>query len=55
MKRPVVIVDPLSSGIELAPAFKARGVPAIAITLTNEDWPEFAFKVFIILFSQRSF
>lgn len=32
MNRPVVIVDPLSSGIELAPAFKARGIPAIAVT-----------------------
>ena len=41
MNRPVVIVDPLSSGIELAPAFKARGIPAIAVTLTNEEWPEF--------------
>ena len=34
MKRPVVIVDPRSSGIELAPAFKARGIPAIGITFT---------------------
>jgi biotin carboxylase len=33
MNRPVVIVDPRSSGIELAPAFKARGIPAIAVTL----------------------
>ncbi len=41
MKRPVVIVDPLSSGIELAPAFKARGIPAIAVTLKSEEWPEF--------------
>ncbi|MCE3044467.1 ATP-grasp domain-containing protein [Legionella sp. 16cNR16C] len=32
MNRPVVIVDPLSSGIDLAPAFKSRGIPAIAIT-----------------------
>jgi hypothetical protein len=39
--RPVVIVDPLSSGIELAPAFKARGIPAIAVTLKTEEWPEF--------------
>jgi len=44
MKRPVVIVDPLSAGIELAPTFKARGIPAIAITLTNEEWPEFGSK-----------
>lgn len=34
MRRPVVIVDPRSSGIELAPAFKARGIPAIGITFT---------------------
>jgi len=45
MKRPVVIVDPLSAGIELAPTFKARGIPAIAITLTNEEWPEFGSKM----------
>ncbi|MGX8784294.1 ATP-grasp domain-containing protein [Legionella pneumophila] len=38
MNRPVVLVDPLSSGIELAPAFKARGIPAIAITLKHPDW-----------------
>ncbi len=31
MKRPVIIVDPLSSGIELASAFKKRGIPSIAI------------------------
>lgn len=30
--RPVVIVDPLSSGVELAPAFRAQGVPAVAIS-----------------------
>lgn len=45
MKRPVVIVDPLSSGIELAPAFKARGIPAIAVTLKTEEWPEFGSKM----------
>lgn len=45
MKKPVVIVDPLSSGIELAPAFKARGIPAIAVTLTNKEWPEFGSKI----------
>lgn len=38
MNRPVVIVDPLSSGIELAPAFKARGISAIAVTLKPLDW-----------------
>lgn len=31
MIRPIVIVDPLSSGIELASTFKAKGVPCIAI------------------------
>ena len=45
MNRPVVIVDPLSSGIELAPTFKARGIPAIAVTLTNEEFPEFGAKI----------
>lgn len=45
MNRPVVIIDPLSSGIDLAPAFKARGIPAIAVTLTNEEWPEFGSKI----------
>lgn len=45
IKRPVVIVDPLSSGVELAPAFKARGIPAIAVTLTTEEWPEFGSKM----------
>ncbi|MFM7202616.1 MAG: ATP-grasp domain-containing protein [Myxococcota bacterium] len=41
MNRPVVIVDPISSGIELAPTFKARGVPAVAVSLQTADWPEF--------------
>ncbi len=45
MNRPVVIVDPLSSGIELAPAFRARDIPAIAITLINKEWPEFGSKI----------
>jgi len=45
MNRPVVIVDPLSSGIELAPTFKARGIPAIAVTLENQEWPEFGSKM----------
>jgi biotin carboxylase len=31
MTSPVVIVDPVSSGTELAPAFAARGVPAVAV------------------------
>lgn len=45
MNRPIVIVDPLSSGIELAPAFKARGIPAIAITLKPLDWIGFGAKM----------
>lgn len=45
MNRPVVIVDPLSSGIELAPAFKVRGIPAIAITLKTTDWIGFGAKI----------
>jgi biotin carboxylase len=45
MKRPAVIVDPLSSGIELAPTFLARGIPAIAVTLETEEWPEFGSKM----------
>ena len=45
MNRPVVIVDPLSSGIELAPAFKARGIPAVAITLKPLDWVGFGAKI----------
>jgi biotin carboxylase len=45
MNRPVVIVDPLSSGIELAPTFSARGIPAIAVTLSTQDWPEFGSKI----------
>jgi len=32
MTRPVVIVDPLSSGVELAPAFNARGIPCVAVS-----------------------
>lgn len=44
-KRPVIIVEPTSSGIELAPAFKARGIPAIAVMLGNEEWPEFGSKI----------
>lgn len=45
MNRPVVIVDPLSSGIELAPAFKARGIPAIAITFKSQGWIGFGMKM----------
>lgn len=45
MSRPVVIVEPLSSGIELAPAFRARGIPAIAVTLKTSDWTGFGSKI----------
>ncbi len=45
MNRPVVIVDPLSSGVELAPAFRARGIPAVAVTLDTEEWPEFGSRI----------
>ena len=45
MSRPIVIVDPLSSGIELAPTFKARGIPAIAVTLETVEWAEFGSKL----------
>ena len=57
MTRPVVIVDPLSSGVELAPAFRARGIPSIAVTLVNEEWPEFGSKMkssdFIDIFPEQ--
>ena len=45
MNRPVVIVDPKSSGVELAPAFKAHGIPAIAVTLSPLDWNGFGSKI----------
>jgi len=45
MNRLVVIVHPVESGIELAPAFKARGVPAIAITFKPRDWIGFGSKI----------
>lgn len=32
MKNPVVIIDPRSSGVELAPAFQANGIPVIGVT-----------------------
>lgn len=44
MNRPVVIVDPLSSGVELAPAFRARGIPAIAVTFNAQEWIGFGMK-----------
>ncbi|CAA7193654.1 ATP-grasp domain-containing protein [Chryseobacterium potabilaquae] len=33
MNRPVIIIDPLSSGVELAPTFKKWGIPSIAVTI----------------------
>ncbi|QBR84747.1 ATP-grasp domain-containing protein [Legionella israelensis] len=45
MNRPVVIVDPLSSGVELAPTFKSREISAIAILLKSTDWIGFGAKI----------
>lgn len=45
MNRPVVIIDPLEAGVELAPVFKARGIPAIAVTLQTPDWVGFGTQV----------
>ena len=45
MNKPVVIVQPLSSGIELAPAFKARGIPVIAVTINSPSWVGFGAKI----------
>ncbi|MBI2785781.1 MAG: ATP-grasp domain-containing protein [Legionella longbeachae] len=45
MNRPVIIVEPISSGIELAPAFKKRGIPAIAVTFKSPDEIGFGTKV----------
>ena len=39
--RSVIIVDPLSSGTELAPAFKKQGIPAIAVTFKPLNWSGF--------------
>lgn len=33
MSRPIVIVNPVSSGVELAPAFKAKGISCLGVTL----------------------
>lgn len=39
--RPVIIVDPVDSGVELAPAFAAREVPAIAVrSMPKAIWDE---------------
>ncbi len=45
MQKPVVIVDPISSGKELAPAFKKRGIPAIAVTLNSPSWSGFGTEI----------
>lgn len=45
MKRPIVIVDPLSSGIELAPLFVKRGVPVIAVTFKPLERVGFGTKI----------
>lgn len=45
MNRPVVIVDPLESGIELAPVFKTRCIPAIAVTIQSPDCLGFGMKI----------
>ncbi|KTD12061.1 phosphoribosylglycinamide synthetase ATP-grasp (A) domain protein [Legionella gratiana] len=45
MNKPVIIVEPVSSGVELAPAFKARGIPVIAVTLKSLDWVGFGAKI----------
>ena len=37
MNRPVIIVDPRSSGTELAPTFQKKGIPAIAVTLKSHQ------------------
>ena len=45
MNRPVVIIDPLEAGIELAPIFKARGIPTIAVTFQTPDCPGFGTQI----------
>lgn len=45
MSRPIVIIDPTSSAVELAPAFRARGIPAIAVTLGHSEWKGFGSKI----------
>lgn len=45
MTRPVIIVDPLEAGIELAPVFKKRGIPAIAVNFQTPDCPGFGTQV----------
>jgi biotin carboxylase len=38
MKRPIVIVEPISAGVELAPAFNTHGIPCVAVMLGDVDW-----------------
>ncbi|KTC75366.1 phosphoribosylglycinamide synthetase ATP-grasp (A) domain protein [Legionella birminghamensis] len=45
MNRPVVIVDPLSSGIDLAPAFRSRGIPSVAVTFKSLEEIGFGLEV----------
>lgn len=45
MNRPIVIVDPLSSGVELASTFMDRGVSCIAITFNPLERMGFGTKV----------
>lgn len=45
MKRPVVIINPVEGGVTLAPAFKARGIPSIAVTIESQDWVGYGMKV----------
>jgi biotin carboxylase len=45
MNRPIVIVNPISSGVELAPAFKARGIPAIAVIFKYLDRIGFGMEI----------
>ncbi|MCA9781081.1 MAG: ATP-grasp domain-containing protein, partial [Candidatus Eremiobacteraeota bacterium] len=45
MQRPVIIVNPLSSGSELATTFKARNVPAVAVVAKHRDRIGFAMEV----------
>lgn len=45
MQRPVVIVNPISSGSELASTFKARHVPAVAVVNKHRDRMGFNMEV----------
>jgi biotin carboxylase len=37
MKHPIVIINPLSGGSQIAPAFNAQGIPCIAVTLAGSQ------------------